>query len=75
MTQAFAFGGKEGVNKFDSSIKYISSLQNYVIDTGDEVILADTGMPKETPNMPREEDAPLYMSDYRLCNGTGKFGI
>ena len=63
MTQSFAFGGEEGVNKFDSSIKYRSSLQNYLIDTGDEVILVDTGMPKETPDMPRDEDAPLYMGE------------
>ena len=47
MTQAFAFGGE---NKADGSpdVKYPASLQNYLIDTGDEVILVDTGMPKET---------------------------
>lgn len=49
MTQSFAFGGEEGVEKFDSQIKYRSSLQNYLIDTGEEIILVDTGMPKETP--------------------------
>ncbi|MBQ7577787.1 MAG: MBL fold metallo-hydrolase [Synergistaceae bacterium] len=51
MTQAFAFGGE---NKNDGSpdVKYSSSLQNYLIDTGTEIILVDTGMPygfKETP--------------------------
>ena len=61
MTQSFAFGGEEGPDKFDSSIKYRSSLQNYVIDTGDEIILVDTGLSKETPEIPRNEDAPLYM--------------
>lgn len=63
MTQPFAFGGEEGVDKFDSNIKYRSSLQNYVIDTGDEIILVDTGMPKETPDIPRNDEAPLYMGE------------
>ncbi len=63
MTQSFAFGGEEGVEKFDSQIKYRSSLQNYLIDTGDEIILVDTGMPKETPEIPRNDEAPLYMGE------------
>lgn len=47
MTQEFAFGGE---NKADGSkdVTYPASLQNYVIDTGSEVILVDTGMPLET---------------------------
>ena len=47
MTQAFAFGGED---KSDGSpdIKYPSSLQNYLIDTGSEVILVDTGFPAGT---------------------------
>ena len=44
-TQPFAFGGEEGVDKFDPDIRYRGSLQNYVIDTGSEVILVDTGLP------------------------------
>ncbi|MBR0472104.1 MAG: MBL fold metallo-hydrolase [Methanosphaera sp.] len=63
MTQSFAFGGEEGVDKFDPTIKYRSSLQNYVIDTGDEIILVDTGMPKETPEIPRNDEAPLYVGE------------
>jgi hypothetical protein len=55
MTQPFAFGGEEGPDKFDSSIKYRSSLQNYIIDTGSDVILVDTGLPKETPEMVPDE--------------------
>ncbi len=38
-TQPFAFGGEEGMEKFDKNIRYRGSLQNYLIDTGDEVIL------------------------------------
>lgn len=63
MTQSFAFGGEEGADKFDSAIKYRSSLQNYVIDTGDEIILVDTGMPKDIPDIPRNDEAPLYMGE------------
>ena len=48
-TQPFAFGGEEGPEKFDPSIRYRGSLQNYLIDTGDEVILVDTGLPAGTP--------------------------
>ena len=42
-SQPFAFGGEEGPEKFDKSVRYRGSLQNYLIDTGDEVILVDTG--------------------------------
>ena len=38
-TQPFAFGGEKGPNEFDRNIRYRSSLQNYLIDTGSEVIL------------------------------------
>ena len=41
-TQPFAFGGEEGIEKFDKNIRYRGSLQNYLIDTGTEVILVDT---------------------------------
>ena len=44
-----AFGGEEGPDKFDPNIRYRGSLQNYLIDTGDEVILVDTGLPAGTP--------------------------
>ena len=44
-TQPFIFGGEEGADKYDKSIRYRGSLQNYLIDTGDEVILVDTGLP------------------------------
>lgn len=48
-SQPFAFGGEEGPDKFDPNIRYRGSLQNYLIDTGDEVILVDTGLPAGTP--------------------------
>ena len=48
-TQPFAFGGEEGPEKFDRNVRYRGSLQNYLIDTGDEVILVDTGLPAGTP--------------------------
>lgn len=62
MTQPFAFGG-EGAEGLDPTVKYRSSLQNFVIDTGDDVILVDTGMPKEAPQAPKKDDAPIYMGE------------
>ena len=44
-TQPFVFGGEEGPQNFDPKVRYRGSLQNYLIDTGDEVILVDTGLP------------------------------
>ena len=52
-SQPFVMGGEEGMDKFDPSVRYRGSLQNYLIDTGDEVILVDTGLPAGTP-----EEAP-----------------
>lgn len=43
MKQTFAFGGEDGMDAFDEDIKYRASIQNYLIGTGDEVILVDTG--------------------------------
>jgi len=47
MNQPSAFGGEEGKDMFDEQIIYRSSLQNFLIDMGDEVILVDTGFPKD----------------------------
>ena len=60
MTQPFAFGGEEGMENFDNNIKYRSSLQNYVIDTGNEVILVDTGLPESTPEESPNEETKIY---------------
>ncbi len=58
--QPFAFGGEEGMDKFDHNIRYRGSLQNYLIDTGDEVILVDTGFPAGTPEEVPDENSPAY---------------
>lgn len=60
VSQAFAFGGEEGFENFDNSILYRSCLNNYVIDTGDEVILVDTGLPKETPETSPNYEMGIY---------------
>ena len=59
-SQPFVFGGEEGPDKFDPAIRYRGSLQNYLIDTGDEVILVDTGLPAGTPEEVPDETSPLY---------------
>ncbi len=56
-SQPFAFGGEDGMDKYDLTVRYRGSLQNYLIDTGDEVILVDTGLPEGTP-----EDVPTERS-------------
>ena len=60
MTRGFALGG-EGREVSDSEKRYRSSIQNFLIDTGDEVILVDTGLPKETPDMVPEENSQIYV--------------
>ncbi len=59
-TQPFIFGGEEGMEKFDKNIRYRGSLQNYLIDTGDEVILVDTGLPAGTPEEVPNENSPIF---------------
>ncbi len=59
-SQPFAFGGEEGPDKFDPGIRYRGSLQNYLIDTGKEVILVDTGLPAGTPEEHPDETSPAY---------------
>lgn len=61
MNQPFAFGGEEGKDKFDEQIIYRSSLQNFVIDTGNEVILVDTGYENGFKEPAKRLGAPLYM--------------
>ncbi|MBQ5978662.1 MAG: MBL fold metallo-hydrolase [Bacteroidales bacterium] len=59
-TQPFAFGGEEGTGKFDPNIRYRGSLQNYLIDTGKDVILVDTGLPAGTPEEAPDEHSFAY---------------
>ena len=61
MTEPFAFGGEEGMQAFNSAVRYRSSLQNFLIDTGKEVILVDTGMPSEVPDAIPDEKTMIYM--------------
>ncbi|MBQ3335082.1 MAG: MBL fold metallo-hydrolase [Eubacteriaceae bacterium] len=59
-TQPMVFGGEEGPEKFDQTIRYRGSLQNYLIDTGDEVILVDTGLPAGTPEEVPDETSMAF---------------
>ena len=59
-SQPFIFGGEEGMERFDRNIRYRGSLQNYLIDTGDEVILVDTGLPAGTPEEVPDENSPIF---------------
>lgn len=63
MNQPFAFGGEEGKEAFDDQIIYRSSLQNFLIDTGSEVILVDTGFNADFAAPAKKLGAPLYMGD------------
>ena len=59
-SQPFVFGGEEEADKFDPKVRYRGSLQNYLIDTGDEVILVDTGLPAGTPEEVPNDTSILY---------------
>lgn len=64
MNQSFAFGGEEGRDAFDDQIIYRSSLQNFLIDTGSEVILVDTGFKSGYAAPAKKLGAPLYMGEH-----------
>ncbi len=59
-TQPMVFGGEEGPDNYDTNVRYRGSLQNYLIDTGDEVILVDTGLPAGTPEEVPDERSMLF---------------
>ncbi len=59
-SQPFVFGGEEGMDKFDLNIRYRGSLQDYLIDTGNEIILVDTGIPAGTPEEVPDENSLAY---------------
>lgn len=62
MQEAFALGGSLEKEKITDKT-YPASLQNYLIDTGKEVILVDTGLPIETPEFKKEPNLKLYMGE------------
>ena len=66
-TQPFIFGGEEGMEEFDQNIRYRGSLQNYLIDTGSEVILVDTGLPAGTPEEVPDETT-LVCTGKDICS-------
>ena len=72
-TQPFVFGGEEGMDKFDPAVRYRGSLQNYLIDTGKEVILVDTGLPAGTPEEVPNEQSLLYTGK-DICSYMDAFG-
>ncbi len=63
MNQSFAFGGEEGKENFDEQIIYRSSLQNFLIETDNELILVDTGFGSDFKAPEKKLGAPLYMGE------------
>ena len=59
-TQPMVFGGEEGMDKYDPSVRYEGALTNYLIDTGDEVILVDTGLAAGTPEEIADETSLFF---------------
>lgn len=59
-TQPMVLGGEEGPDPFDKNVRYRGSLQNYLIDTGKEVILVDTGLPAGTPEEVPDENSMAF---------------
>ena len=56
-------GGEEGKDMFDEQIIYRSSLQNFLIETDEGIILIDTGFKTGMSVPARKLGAPLYMGD------------
>ena len=56
----FIFGGEDGMDRYDAHERYRGTLQNYLIDTGEEVILADTGLPKDAPEESVDENTIVF---------------
>ncbi|MBR1891255.1 MAG: MBL fold metallo-hydrolase [Clostridia bacterium] len=66
-TQPFVFGGEDGADKYDQNVQYRGSLQNYLIDTGKEVILVDTGLPAGTPEEKPDEKS-FGFTGFDICS-------
>lgn len=71
-SQPFAFGGEDGAEKYDKNIRYRGSLQNYLIDTGKEVILVDTGLPAGTPEEIPNDKVPAYTGNIYMTTSKYK---
>lgn len=69
MKESFALGGSLEKEKINPNKEYPASLQNYLIDTGKEVILVDTGLPVETPDFEDKPDQAIYMGE-KVANFT-----
>ena len=65
-SQPMVFGGEEGADRFDPSVRYAGALTNYLIDTGSEVILVDTGLPAGTPEEAPDETS-LFFTGRDIC--------
>lgn len=63
MKESFALGGSLEKEKINMTKEYPASLQNYLIDTGKEIILVDTGLPVETPNFEDKPEQAMYMGE------------
>ncbi|MBQ9358708.1 MAG: MBL fold metallo-hydrolase [Abditibacteriota bacterium] len=66
-SQPMVFGGEEGADRFDPSVRYAGALTNYLIDTGSEVILVDTGLPAGTPEEAPDEKS-LFFTGRDICS-------
>lgn len=66
-SQPMVFGGEERMDKFDPSIRYEGALTNYLIDTGSEVILVDTGFAAGTPEEVPDEKS-LFFTGKDICS-------
>ena len=58
---------EEGPDKCDPNVRYRGALTNYLIDTGDEVILVDTGLPAGTPEEAPDENSPAF-TGHDVCS-------
>lgn len=69
MKESFAMGGSMSKDEINEEKIYPASLQNYLIDTGNEVILVDTGLPIETPDFKKEPNQKIYTGE-KIANFT-----
>lgn len=63
MKESFAMGGSLAKENIDENKVYPASLQNYLIDTGNDVILVDTGLPVETPDFKKDPNQKIYTGE------------